>query len=257
MAHPAFRWSRLLIITTVLVVTAGVAAAPFRETWLPLAARPLDYWNVGGTKVPSIAPLLVARDVVTPQGMIDAPFLVAPDRLEHRYYQSRQSDNRWREARREYESYWSSQTSNRRAGGNSRVTRNGSGGGGGAGLGRVSGGSSPGARSGSYNRDNSPNNSGNSRNSGSSNSRSNGGGGGGGGGGDRGTSAKNDDGVFGEHKKGLPDLNGRGGLGIDELGGRGGRGGKLAATPEPSSLLLFGTGIVAAAGALRRRLRRQ
>jgi hypothetical protein len=60
------------------------------------------------------------------------------------------------------------------------------------------------------------------------------------------------DGVFEKHKDGLDELAGAGenapldaGFGL----------GNVAVNPEPSTLLLFGTGILAAAGALRRRLR--
>jgi hypothetical protein len=258
MAHPAFRWSRLLVITALLVITTGVAAAPFRDAWLPIVGRPLNLWNNGAIKMPpTAAPLLVSRDLVTPQRMVDAPFIVAPDRLDYRVSRAGSSNSGRDDSSPAYSSSWSSQTASRNAGRRSRAySGNGWGGGSGGGSGRFSD-TSFARRSGSYNRDNSPTNAG-SRSSGSSSatgSASNGGGGGG----NRGPSGGNGgaDDLFTDHGKGLPDLSGS----ADSLLGNGGvaggkNGPRLASSPEPSSILLFGTGIVAVAGALRRRMRR-
>jgi hypothetical protein len=240
-----------VVITAVLVVTTGVAAAPFRDAWLPLVGHPLNLWSNGGAirMPPTPAPLLVSRDLMTPQRMVDAPFIVAPERLDYRISQAGSSDDRRGESNRN-DSAWSSQGASRSAG-RSRAS---SGGGwsGGGGSGRFAGASfNSGRRSGSYNRDNSPSNSSGSRNSGSSSSSvSNRGGGG--------SSGKGGaDDLFGEHDKGLGDLIGRGGdLSVQTINAPGKHGGGIASSPEPSSMLLFGTGIVAVAGALRRRMRR-
>lgn len=63
---------------------------------------------------------------------------------------------------------------------------------------------------------------------------------------------KEEKGLFSEHKSGLPDLAGH--KGPKEAPGKAIGAGKVAVNPEPSTLLLFGTGIAFVAGALRRRL---
>jgi hypothetical protein len=70
----------------------------------------------------------------------------------------------------------------------------------------------------------------------------------------RGENARGNGRIFGEHRSGLGKLAGNGNT---HGGGSVGGGGNVAGTPEPSTLLLFGTGLVTAAGAIRRRIRRR
>jgi hypothetical protein len=82
-----------------------------------------------------------------------------------------------------------------------------------------------------------------------------GGGGGGGGHADAPAAPKQGE-IFKEHRSGLKELTGNNGW-HGKPGTGGVRGGSaVASSPEPSTLLLFGTGIAAVAGAVRRRLRR-
>ena len=62
--------------------------------------------------------------------------------------------------------------------------------------------------------------------------------------------------IFNEHKSGLPELTGGK---LQAAGGGAVIGGRatLASNPEPSTLILFGTGLATAVGSIRRRLRRQ
>lgn len=87
---------------------------------------------------------------------------------------------------------------------------------------------------------------------GSSGSRS------GSGGGSAGSGGINDPGpIFNDHKSGFPELTGRK-LGAVGSGGLAASGrSTLASNPEPSTLILFGTGLITAVGTIRRRLRRQ
>jgi hypothetical protein len=74
--------------------------------------------------------------------------------------------------------------------------------------------------------------------------------------GDPGDAKKKDpDDLFGGHKSGLPELKGDQKVKNSPLPGKGVGGSNVAVNPEPSTLFLFGTGIVAAAGAIRRRLK--
>jgi hypothetical protein len=90
---------------------------------------------------------------------------------------------------------------------------------------------------------------------GNSNGNANGSGSASSGSGSAGSAPTDPSGVLDEHTQGVPQLNGSSGVnqaGTLPLGGLA----VVASTPEPSTLLLFGTGILAAGGALRRRLSR-
>jgi len=93
-----------------------------------------------------------------------------------------------------------------------------------------------------------------SSNGSSSASASAGGGSGSGSGSGAGT---NDSGpIFNEHKAGLPELTGTTNLAPGAGAVLSGQS-TLASNPEPSTLILFGTGLMTAVGSIRRRLRRQ
>ena len=87
MAHPAFRWSRLLPITALLVVTTGVAAAPIRQAWLPIVARPLGL-NIGTMPTAERSPChcCVSETVRRDNVELEAPLTNAPDRLQLRSF---------------------------------------------------------------------------------------------------------------------------------------------------------------------------
>src|SRR5688572_7359971 len=82
MAHPAFRWSRLLPITALLVVTTGLAAAPIRQAWLPIVARPLGL-TIGAMPKASAPTLVTANETVRRDNAeLAGPLTNAPDLQE-------------------------------------------------------------------------------------------------------------------------------------------------------------------------------
>lgn len=68
---------------------------------------------------------------------------------------------------------------------------------------------------------------------------------------------RGDGSIFKEHNSGFPELTGRKKHGPGSGGASGGGKPNLSSNPEPSTLILFGTGFVTAVGTIRRRLRRQ
>jgi len=81
---------------------------------------------------------------------------------------------------------------------------------------------------------------------------------GGSGNGSAGSGGINDPGpIFNDHKAGFPELTGRANGVVGAGGGTVSGRSTLASNPEPSTLILFGTGLMTAVGTIRRRLRRQ
>jgi hypothetical protein len=261
MAHRSVRWSRLIPITALLVVTTGVAASPIRDAWLPLVSNPLGFWNnttptpTAKGSTPPIASAGIRRD----NAELEAPFVMAPDRMQFlvtsprtaRAANSVSKDREEKEQATDATAAYSSTSSPSRRGRNTR------GGGSGGGGDFVGGGGLNGSRASpsigsprSYPKTNARVGGGSSNGNGRPSSP------GSGGGSAAAPAPPAAGGVFNDHMSGMPDLTGKGDKDKNGPGNDKGKGPNLASSPEPSSLMLFATGLAAAAGAVRRRLRR-
>jgi hypothetical protein len=229
-----------------VLVTTGVAAAPMREKLLPLVANPFGLWSVAPSPVATVAPISASAPRFGAE--LEAPLTTAPDRME---YGGPTASSAATIARETTYVRWTNYLGSRRGG-----TASTSGGGRQAGGSRWASGGRDGitvAGGGGQQRraeaartsssGNKPGSSGGSA-SGSSSSKSN-----------KKPSGTSPAGApqFTEHRLGLPELSH--GLGLGPLQGGLGAARNAAATPEPATFLLLGTGLVAAAGAMRRRLR--
>jgi hypothetical protein len=246
-----------------LVITTGVAASPIRDAWLPLVSNPLGFWN--NTEPTPTAkgsqPLIVSSGIRRDNAELEAPFVMAPDRMQFLVTSPRTAraangvskDRDEKDRGTDSTAFSSSSSSSSRRGRNSRVSGSGGGGGDFVGGGGLNGGrASPSIGSPrSYPVTNTRVGGGNGNGNGRPSSPGSGGGG---------SSAAPappaaGGGIFSDHTSGMADLTGKGnnknGPGLDK-----GKGPNLASSPEPSSLMLFATGLAAAAGAVRRRLRR-
>jgi hypothetical protein len=234
-----------------------------RNSLLPLIGRPFGIWN--NAPLPSVpAPFVDAQLVTTTARLdVDSPLTTAPDRLG---FVAAPTGATMAE-RAEYilanssaGAEWRSRADNDNGNDNrGRRWRNGyGGGGGGGGWGNAS--YSRGQNGGGFVPNQRTDSSQGSRQGSSSSGGASGGGGAstsnpGNGGGAPSTQKPGE--IFTEHRSGMGDLTGsKGHNGKPGAGGINGKG-TVAVNPEPSTLLLFGTGMAAVAGAVRRRLRRR
>jgi hypothetical protein len=264
----AFKWLRLFPITVLLLATAGVAAAPMRQSLLPLIGRPFGIWN--NATFPSVhAPFVDVQLAATTARLDDGTArITVPDRLA---FVAAPTGPATLAERAEYilansssSAVIESQSGNDRSdnrGGGWRSAAGGSGGPGGFGgstytRGQNGGGFVSNARSDAAQGGARQESASSSPTASSVGGRGPSNSGGGGGHADAPAAAKPSE-IFKEHRSGMKELTGNNGWHGNKPGTGGVRGGgTVAVNPEPSTLLLFGTGIAAVAGAVRRRLRR-
>jgi hypothetical protein len=248
-----------------LVITTGVAASPIRDAWLPLVSNPLGFWN--NTEPTPTAkgsqPLIASSGIRRDNAELEAPFIMAPDRMQFlvtsprtaRAANSVSKDREEKDRGMDATAFSTSSSSSSRRGRNSRVSRSGGGGGDFGGGGGLNGGrASPSIGSPRSYPVTNTRVGGGSGSSGGGRPASPGSGNGGGSSAAPAPPAAGG-GIFNDHTSGMADLTGKG----DNKNGPGlgkGKGPNLASSPEPSSLMLLATGLAAAAGAVRRRLRR-
>jgi hypothetical protein len=246
------KWRHYLVAFTALVVVAtGLAATPLRKSLIPFVTRPLGSWSLPVARSTGLATVPTAYrpasasvttgSIVELSGAASAPadFTLARngstglidlgDVAEHSQHNAGASSGDGGSNKKGGDSNGGSS----RFGNSFRWGRSG-------GFGSASG--SVFSGSGSINR-------------GSTGSKS--GSGGGSGNGSAGSGGINDPGpIFNDHKSGFPELTGRK-TGAVGAGGLAVGAATLASNPEPSTLILFGTGLITAVGTIRRRLRRQ
>jgi hypothetical protein len=257
---------QILFLTALLIVTTGIAAAPVRKIWAPLVSRPFGQW-LGDSRIRANAQQSARLSADASQSRKTSASLGAG-------YAITDSGSSGPGRRVLTDDVSRSEASSSRAGGSQRyesssAAKGGDYSGGSSHLAQVSlpghsgggsaGAASAGGGSGSARMETAPRterakgvpslapsrppNNGQPGNSD-----------GGKGPADVGK-PKDPGGLFGEHKTGLDQLTGSGSRKNSPLDGGLVGGGSVAVNPEPSTLLLFGTGIAAAAGAVRRRLR--
>jgi hypothetical protein len=231
MTLPRFKWRRLVTLTALLVLATGMAASPLRSAVAPFVTNPLGSWSLGGAnKTAAAAPSIEApADIpVWRANELELAYSATPRYLDYSVFRDNaRLINLSQEAEHGGGSNSWSGNSSGSSGWKLRSAR----GGRSFGWGRWANASS-----------------------------FRGGGSGWGGVGSIGNGSNRGRGngsVFGEHRGGLGRLTG-GQNGFQGGAGPGvGSGTNLASSPEPSTLLLFGTGLATAAGAIRRRLRRR
>jgi hypothetical protein len=244
------KWRHYVVAGTALVVvTAGIAATPLRKSLTPFVAKPLGSWAIPigrpsgqptaptayhsspapATPAGDLTPLTEPRDYTLARN--DSEIVPLGDVTEHgrggAAASSTETGGSWKLGPKARS--WGFG----RAGTSGGLGRSGFGGAGSIGRGIGNGGSRLGSAG--------------------SESESGSGSAGSGAGGSQGGVGTVP--IFGDHKSGLPELTGSistgPGAGTVSAGKT-----NLASNPEPSTMLLFGTGLASAAGALRRRLRR-
>jgi hypothetical protein len=261
MAYRPIKRVEVLTLTALLVITTGIAAAPVRNMLAPLVAHPLSQWlGRAPAAASTVQPETQSARVDSSADIeLSAPLIAAPPRLS---YTVASGGNGTTQSATESEraSASSSDSGERREtrrGDNSRF------------RGSRSAGAQYGLGYGAMGRLDNPRQTnqrvgGDSESNRSTTQNASGSSGSGGVlGSDRKESKeskqvakeeKSTD-LFGEHKAGMPELKGDHKVKNSPQSGKGIGGGTVAVNPEPSTLFLFGTGIVAAAGAIRRRLR--